>query len=382
MDDAVKMYTAFAAPEDVSLYKTQAEVDYVKDKRDEAEKMCTAITDSLRVSTKELKETVVKSVQMQTLLEQAQAEYLLASATSLNRDKLQLGNTVEDLQHWVNYFVYGKGRYHIPAPPSQELFDQMKKLEASWDDFKPKLTLVTSRRLQATEIGTEAANMVTDTSSVLTDYMALAEKDDEVPVQRLYVASNQLKLLQKMTKEALLTRLGVSGARDDLSQTIKDFEKAQDKLKNGGDGIQAIIPECEDLSAFHGSVEDAWATFKTAVELVADDTTSDLVDMKTKLAAVSDKVEESIPAFAELDPVVPPKPEPFPWTAVVFAAMGFIVLVVIIAACCVAGVCKGSNNASKGKDLNSWGADTSFSDSQNNQNAVTEQEAPQEAAMA
>jgi len=383
MDDAVKMYTAFAAPEDL----TGSEGDYVKDKRDEADKMCTAIMDSLHISNKERKETVVKSVQMQTLLEQAQAEYLLASATSLNSDKLQLESTVEDLQHWVDYFVYGKGKYHIPAPPSQELFDQMMELEASWDDLKPKFAIQSSRRLSAAEISNSSESMTSHADKALASYMTLAEEDEDLPLQRLYVASNQLKLLQKMTKEALLSRLRLSGAREDLSLTINEFEKAQDRLKNGGGGIQAIIPEREDLSALHGSVEDEWATFKTAVEEVADNDNADLVDMKTRLVTVSETVEESIPAYAELDPIVPPKPAPFPWHALVFAIMGCVVLIAIVSACCVAAkVCKGSNNSSKGKDLSSFGGNSNSDDSNSNQNAaqkqVQEQVATEEATMA
>jgi len=391
MDDAVKMYTAFAAPTDKSLFKLESEFDYVTAKLGEAEQMCTAIMDSLVISTKEWKETVVKSVQMQTLLEQAQAEYLLQSVTSMSTDKLQLERTVEEMQQWVNFFVYGKGMFYIPAAPSQELFDQMKELEGTWDTFKPKLQSE-SRRLAATDIGTEAADMTKQTSSAVTEYMSLAGQDEEVPVQRLYIASNQKRLLQKMTKEALVTRLGTAEAKEDsravLTQTITEFENAQGTLRNGGGGIQGIIPEREDLIELQDKVDSAWTAFKLAVEEVADDSTSDLTDMKTKLADVSKQVDEAIPAFGEPDPFVPEKPPPFPWTVLIFAIMGFIVLCVIVGACCVAGVCRGGgSSSSKGKDSNNhWGADNDHpAEAKDNKTeekqAVEEEKAPEPAEV-
>jgi len=391
MDDAVKMYTALAAPTDKSLFKLESEFDYVTAKLGEAEQMCTAIMDSLVISTKEWKETVVKSVQMQTLLEQAQAEYLLQSVTSMSTDKLQLERTVEEMQQWVNFFVYGKGMFYIPAAPSQELFDQMKELEGTWDTFKPKLQSE-SRRLAATDIGTEAADMTKQTSSAVTEYMSLAGQDEEVPVQRLYIASNQKRLLQKMTKEALVTRLGTAEAKEDsravLTQTITEFENAQGTLRNGGGGIQGIIPEREDLIELQDKVDSAWTAFKLAVEEVADDSTSDLTDMKTKLADVSKQVDEAIPAFGEPDPFVPEKPPPFPWTVLIFAIMGFIVLCVIVGACCVAGVCRGGgSSSSKGKDSNNhWGADNDQpAEAKDNKTeekqAVEEEKAPEPAEV-
>jgi len=383
MDDAVKLYTAFAAPTDKSLFedKDPSEWEYIEAKRSEAEQMCTAIVDSLHISTDEWRQTVVKSVQMQALLEQAQALYLMA-ASGMDSYRPQLENTVEDLQHWVNYFVYGKGKYFIPAPPSQELFDEMRELEGAWDNFKPILATMpssSSRRLAATDIATKALNVTTNMSRASTSYMALAEQDTQVPVQRLYIASNRQILLQKMTKEALMVRQGATEAQDDLSQTIAEFEEAQATLRDGGNGIQAIIPEREALLALQDKVDSAWAEFKLAVE----DTESDAVDMMTKLAGVSKAVDESISEFGELDPVVPPKPEPFPWTSVIFAMIGFIVLVVIVLACCAAGVCQGGKGSSSGKDQKmNWGGDVSNDDNGKVDNGKVSQNSAQEESPA
>merc|ERR1719502_492782 len=70
--------------------------------------------------------------------------------------------------------------------------------------------------------------------------------DEPVPAQRMDMASRAIWHAQMAAKEALLLRSGV-GDPNGFDQSVEEFETELGYLKNGGEGVQAIIPERPDL---------------------------------------------------------------------------------------------------------------------------------------
>jgi len=69
------------------------------------------------------------------------------------------------------------------------------------------------------------------------------------------------------------------------------------------------------------------------------------------------ELEKAVPLYSQPDPEVPEKPPPFPYTQIIYAIIGTLLLLTMVGICCYFWRKKG-NDTEKSKE-SSWNSETS-----------------------
>jgi len=222
---------------------------------------------------------------------------------------------LSSLRDSMDRLVMGAPNPRLPVQPTQEFFlriiDQLQPLVVT---FLGDATTASYKTVQE-----QGASIIAQAKSLLVSYTNKAlELDPAWPGIRVRVAMWQTVLAKKVYKEALAERFDVVSA---LSVAEMDFEQMHQQLKDGGDGVAAMVKEREDLLGQWERIGAAWQTFKTSKEL------NDL----TKLLA---ELEGSLPLFAIQDvESAPSVPYGF---YIAYGVLGTLLLICICAAFIVA----------------------------------------------
>eukprot|EP00931_Biecheleriopsis_adriatica_P113920 TRINITY_DN8919_c0_g1_i4.p1 TRINITY_DN8919_c0_g1~~TRINITY_DN8919_c0_g1_i4.p1 ORF type:complete len:673 (+),score=182.38 TRINITY_DN8919_c0_g1_i4:167-2020(+) len=311
-----------------------------------AEPACGALV----VSSEEWTGAITAIGELRSLTQQVTSHYILAENGNL-ADKSALKETVDKLAASIKNLNFGYGAARVPAPFNQEVLDFMFALSEKWSSYQEQLGFSTAsadgeRRLQtdATVISNKGLEMLSEAEKAMDTYTSAASQEySALPVQRMNMASGQIMLAQKIAKEALMLRFagGISGGG--LDSTIAEFEKAQDHLTNGGETLEAIIPQREDLIQQMEVVEEAWTSFKADIQAFTESSNGNGATVMVSLGALDKELQTASELFGIEDPYVaptPPPPEPFPWTLVIYIALASAVILLCCFAVIAAGACK------------------------------------------
>ena len=142
-------------------------------------------------------------------------EFLLVAAkVDEEENKKSCQETVGIFADTLDRLLRGDNELNVPAPPTQEVNQQLQKVKGLWDEFKVKLTA----GIQSGTISPETLNSIAELNVPLLQEMNKAVGMYESESQKagvkglgtvVNVAGRQRMLTQKMSKEILLISLGI-----------------------------------------------------------------------------------------------------------------------------------------------------------------------------
>ncbi|CAE8698270.1 unnamed protein product, partial [Polarella glacialis] len=242
-----------------------------------------------------------------------------SNSTSASSNALE--DTITEIHLSLKKMQFGAGVDNVPAAPTQGVVDYVFTLDGISSSFIETLEAVhTFKAKDVNTVVSQSEAMVEGTETLMTMYLEAAEKSEpSVPGRRMNIASRQLMLVQTMVQEALFLRLSLNGLKhgERLDKAIASFVASQQLLKNGGNGLQGIIAQRQDLLYQVYLVDQAWNEFLPRVQDIAEGLSNDTTAMEATLFALDEVLGEAVVLFSVLDPYVPPEEEPpFLWLAI------------------------------------------------------------------
>eukprot|EP00930_Biecheleria_cincta_P065534 TRINITY_DN5134_c0_g2_i5.p1 TRINITY_DN5134_c0_g2~~TRINITY_DN5134_c0_g2_i5.p1 ORF type:complete len:653 (-),score=156.37 TRINITY_DN5134_c0_g2_i5:140-2098(-) len=304
-----------------------------------------------RISSQEWEGAVFGIDKLQGLAEKTAAQYFLSKKDGRLVDSGATAAAMADLEAMVRKIRFGSGVDNIPAPLSQKHFNDARELD--WEFGNISHAVATS---DTAGLSSKTDVMVDHAKSLMEFYVGLARQSktgQTLQMDRLRKINHQSVLVQTLLRYAAEARLGGVAAMDNFRSSLAAFETSHDQLLNGGGGVHAVIEERGDLTQQWEAMDAAWRAFKQQVEsFVAKSAGSEEQAMIAAAENVLKEIEKAIPLYSKEDPEVPEKPPPFPYTQLVYAIIGTLMLLMI---CCVCGYfCKKHNSVKDVKIDKRW----------------------------
>ncbi|CAE8586166.1 unnamed protein product [Polarella glacialis] len=256
--------------------------------------------------------------------------------TTADRNKLKA--TITEINLSLKRLKFGAGAHNIPAAPTQGIVDYVFALDGVSSSF---IQALEADNISA--VANKSETMLAETENVMTMYMeAAGQSDPTVPGHRMDIASRQLVLAQSIAKQALLLRLGFDGSSGaKLNLAMASFAASQKDLQYGGNGLEEVIPQRQDLLEQCHLVDKGWNAFRPQVQDIATASTNDTAAMSATLLALAEVLDAAVVLYGVLDPYVE-----IPELAVSWILIAMVVLLPVVLCGCVAvGVCNATGRS-------------------------------------
>eukprot|EP00929_Paragymnodinium_shiwhaense_P068898 TRINITY_DN34743_c0_g1_i1.p1 TRINITY_DN34743_c0_g1~~TRINITY_DN34743_c0_g1_i1.p1 ORF type:complete len:1694 (-),score=385.43 TRINITY_DN34743_c0_g1_i1:219-5300(-) len=221
-----------------------------------------------------------------------------------------LGNTISSFDDWLFNLKFGDPASDIPPAPTQALANQLFLVSDAWDPIK--VHLQASTKDEATfapalkEILASDAGFMSKTKALTGLYVAASFSHSKlVQGTKIALASEQLMLVEKLVKQAVLMSMGseeVTAA--DVNEVIATFEDNHNVLLLGNNGTRRRLQT--ELAA----VTDVPPSTERTIVRIMGDVATGFEALKTKVLAVAaggDSQEASMRAIVDsADGVITP----------------------------------------------------------------------------
>ncbi|CAJ1406780.1 unnamed protein product [Effrenium voratum] len=247
-----------------------------------------AVCENLTLSVDEWSKLMAATMSLGGLSQDVITAFTLASEVQGPSEQQGVTAALEELTAAMERLVMGYPSSHVPTQPTQKLFNQvLQVLLPAKEALHDAVSQLTVSQAMA------RANALLETTKTLAaTYRAEGQRSDGLwQGLRVEKLMWQSVLAKKLLKEATLTRYSVTVS---TSATVLEFETALAHLKDGGGGIEPIIPERKELLDQWELVNGAWTRFKSASEKMD-------ASMDPALEELLIQLEAAIPLFAVQD---------------------------------------------------------------------------------
>lgn len=213
----------------------------------------------------------------------------------------------------------------VPPPISQAMFDEIA------EHLEPKLhTLIAALAgSDSQQVHIASVSLSEETKKVKKEFLqdALGANPNK-PVLRIDMASQQIMLAWQIFKESLMLKANLNVTVGDVENSIAVFESAQNNLKDGGNGIPAVIRNRFDIFKQWDQVMASWHVFKDLVLSKA----ASIADMQTALDSLVIDLAVALELYT-----IPDEPlrADTIWPIIAYSAIAVFVLFVVCCACLV-----------------------------------------------
>eukprot|EP00931_Biecheleriopsis_adriatica_P055115 TRINITY_DN32516_c0_g1_i1.p1 TRINITY_DN32516_c0_g1~~TRINITY_DN32516_c0_g1_i1.p1 ORF type:complete len:607 (-),score=124.54 TRINITY_DN32516_c0_g1_i1:100-1689(-) len=214
----------------------------------------------------------------QRMLSQKMSKEFLLVAKGIDADgnKANMDTTIALFSDSLAKLIQGSTDDSLPAPPTQDVADQLFVVKGLWATFKALLedNIATSTYSAAVlgQVAAQSGTLLAEANRAVTLYVSAATTSGaDVPGVTVNIAGRQRMLSQKMSKEALLVALDAdaSATRSILNGTISLFATSFAGLIDGDSdlGLVATSEPCIVLQM--NVVGDIWTEFSPVVQEIA-----------------------------------------------------------------------------------------------------------------
>lgn len=253
-------------------------------------------------------------------------EFLLFKhGSSPNSERLDA--LVLELESTMRRIMFGSFDPPVAAPPTQSLFDHiLQKIEPAFQ----QLIQAVAGDVDETVLR-HGQDLTAHAQSLQEQYFTRAAAADLVwPGQRVHLASSLESQAYQVFQAAVLYSYDLATSDTALQEAIDRFQLALNQLKDGGPGFAAILmPERQDLMTQWGTVRDAWN--QVLAYQASGFQVSDLRKIETTVDNLVLEIQNLLPLLSIEDVK---SPDSFPWSAVIYSIIGFV-----ICSCCCFIVC-------------------------------------------
>jgi hypothetical protein len=193
-------------------------------------------------------------------------------------------------------FKFGKPKLGRPTPPTQLIADRLFNVVDAWAVAKPMLegsrTLETLESLVAT-VATSEFFLGDGLVQTYTDVVQ-SSVGGAVPSRQIYLAGQQLALLQGMCTEALWIAHQKGGSTAHLSAAMANFSQAQVELRTLGynaGGTRRARRLVSESDLLLDSVDSKWSELEPSLQNVVSSSGFGTGDMSVKVAEFIKKTE-------------------------------------------------------------------------------------------
>lgn len=253
-------------------------------------------------------------------------EFLLFKhGSSPNSERLDA--LVLELESSLRRIMFGSFDPPVAAPPTQSKFDHiLQKIDPTFQ----QLIQAVAGDLDETVLR-HGQDLTRHAESLQEQYFTRALAADPVwPGHRVHLASGLEAQAYQVFQAVVLFSYDLVTSETALQEVIDRFQVALHQLRDGGDDFAAIMmPERQDLMNQWGTVQNAWD--QVLAYQSSGFQVSDLRKIEITVNNLVLEIQNLLPLLSVEDVKFP---DSFPWSAVIYSIIGFV-----ICSCCCFIIC-------------------------------------------
>lgn len=255
------------------------------------------------------------------LTQEAAVEFILTNEFNGSSDLL-LGDLVLESEKRIKF---GSRSPIVPPPYSQKVLEQfIEEIDPTLLDFMDALKSADSLRVVAGSI-----SLMKQVDKIKKEFLRKAgASNPSLPIGRIDVASKQIMLTHKIFKEKLIMMSTLNATGISLETSLAEFEANQRYLRDGGNGLDAVILHRFDIFKEYDKVMAKWQVYKdTILEKRAD-----IESIQTALRELIVELEIALQLYTIPDD---PLRAEMQWSILAYTLIGVFVCAVMCVACVV-----------------------------------------------
>ncbi len=196
---------------------------------------------------------------------------LIALDIEAQKNKKNLEASAKLFEKTLKGLQTGDKSLGLTKTVNKDILKQFKKVTALWGDFKPNVESIYRDGVSVImlqNIAKQNLPLLAEMNKVVGLYEKSSGADLNELATVINLSGKQRMLTQKMSKELLLIAEGIDEAKnkDNLTNTIKLFEKTLKGLVNGDTELGLLKTKDKKILAQLAEVKSLWSKFKPVME--------------------------------------------------------------------------------------------------------------------